>query len=157
MLKTAFEYAIDFTLPAEGGYVNDPDDPGGETKYGISKLAHPDMDIKSLTVDQAKAIYYDEYWLRNRCDTLSLALSVAYFDTCVNLGGGRAWGLLVDSRASQSVDDLAAASLLLNERRDFYLELVKKKPLLEKFIRGWLSRVEQLRDYCEGIVGVPHE
>ena len=41
-----FERAIDKTLAWEGGYVNDPKDPGGETKYGISKRAHPDVDIK---------------------------------------------------------------------------------------------------------------
>lgn len=164
MSKTAFEYAIDFTIPAEvghdldgGGYTNDPTDPGGETKYGIAKHSHPDVDIKNLTLDQAKAIYFDEYWLRNRCDTMSLGLSVAYFDTCVNLGGGRAWGLLVDSRASQSMDDLAAVSLLLNERRDYYTDLVNKRSVMGKYLKGWLSRVEQLRDYCEGIVGVAHD
>ena len=52
-----FERAIDKTLAWEGGYVNDPKDPGGETKYGISKRAHPDVDIKNLSREKACAIY----------------------------------------------------------------------------------------------------
>ncbi len=58
----AFSAALKFALKWEGGYVNDPDDPGGETKYGISKRAHPEVDIKNLTVAQAGEIYKREYW-----------------------------------------------------------------------------------------------
>ena len=57
-----FERAIDKTLAWEGGYVNDPKDPGGETKYGISKRAHPDVDIKNLSREKACAIYKKHYW-----------------------------------------------------------------------------------------------
>lgn len=58
-----FEPAIEIVLDNEGGYVNDPKDPGGETKFGISKAAYPNVDIANLTVDQAKEIYRKDYWL----------------------------------------------------------------------------------------------
>lgn len=57
-----FEKAVTGLLEDEGGYVHDLRDPGGETKYGISKRSYPDLDIKNLTIDQAKAIYYRDYW-----------------------------------------------------------------------------------------------
>ncbi|KWT77357.1 glycosyl hydrolase 108 family protein [Candidatus Magnetominusculus xianensis] len=63
--------AVRFVLDAEGGYVNDPDDPGGETKYGISKRAYPSLDIKSLTIEDAKRLYRRDYWGRASCDALS--------------------------------------------------------------------------------------
>ena len=53
------------------GYVNDPKDPGGETNYGISKRAYPDVDIKNLTEDGAKDIYKRDYWDKNKCEDLS--------------------------------------------------------------------------------------
>ena len=48
-----FEEIIDNVLESEGGYVNDKDDPGGETNMGISKRAYPDLDIKNLTREEA--------------------------------------------------------------------------------------------------------
>src|SRR5690554_6299818 len=45
-----------------GGYTNDPNDVGGETKWGISKRANPDLDIKNLTIEQAKQRYLERYW-----------------------------------------------------------------------------------------------
>ncbi len=63
-----FEHAITITLQHEGGYVNDPADPGGETRYGISKRAFPKVDIANLTINKAKAIYKAFYWERqNGC------------------------------------------------------------------------------------------
>ena len=52
------------TLDHEGGYVNDPTDPGGETNYGISKRAYPKIDIKALTKHEAVKIYYKDYWVK---------------------------------------------------------------------------------------------
>lgn len=51
-------------IDIEGGYVKDPDDPGGETKYGISKATYPDVDIKNLTIAQAYDIYNRDFWGR---------------------------------------------------------------------------------------------
>ena len=53
-MKTTFDKIIEVVLEHEGGYVNDPDDAGGETKYGIAKRWYPSVDIKNLTKEQAK-------------------------------------------------------------------------------------------------------
>lgn len=57
-----FDTAFARLIGNEGGYVNDPRDPGGETKFGISKRSYPDVNIAALTVDAAKAIYLRDFW-----------------------------------------------------------------------------------------------
>lgn len=86
-----FEEAICRTLQWEGGHVNDPDDPGGETNYGISRRAYPDLDIQALNIDQIYAIYRRDYWesvglgrLRHR------ELACKVFDLGVNVGPKKA-------------------------------------------------------------------
>ncbi len=74
-------------LQAEGGYVNIPNDPGGETKYGIAKASHPNVDIKNLTLDEALAIYKQQYWNPFDLDNMPLYIAIAIFDTAVNMGG----------------------------------------------------------------------
>ena len=82
-----FDKAIERVLINEGGYVNDPNDAGGETKYGISKRAYPGVDIKNLTTDEAKAIYKKDYWDKIKGDNIN-SDEIAYeiFDTAVNMG-----------------------------------------------------------------------
>ena len=57
-MNNRFDWIIKFVLDAEGGYTNDPVDPGGETNYGIDKRSHPDVNIKELTIEEAKDIYF---------------------------------------------------------------------------------------------------
>ncbi len=57
-----FRVSIQKTLVNEGGCVNDPVDPGGETNMGISKRQYPNLDIKNLTQEQAIEIYKEGYW-----------------------------------------------------------------------------------------------
>lgn len=83
---TAFDEAFMFVVGSEGGYVNDPRDPGGETKYGISKRAFPNLDIARLTLDDAKTIYKTNYWNELRCDDLPPAVALVVFDAAVNAG-----------------------------------------------------------------------
>ena len=61
-----FDEIIEVVLHHEGGYVNDPDDPGGETNFGIAKRSHPDVDIANLTKDGAKEIYKEQ--IKNAVD-----------------------------------------------------------------------------------------
>ncbi|KQC03133.1 MAG: hypothetical protein APR55_07045, partial [Methanolinea sp. SDB] len=71
----------------EGGYVNDPDDPGGETKFGISRKRYPDLDIRNLTREQAIQIYRRDYWLANSYDLIQdLDVAAKIFDLAVNIG-----------------------------------------------------------------------
>ena len=70
----------------EGGHVDDKSDPGGETKFGISKRAYPDEDIKALTIERAKALYRRDYWDKIRGDELAPAIDEFTFDFAVNSG-----------------------------------------------------------------------
>jgi lysozyme family protein len=81
-----FEAAFAVVIGHEGGYVDDQRDPGGETKYGISKRAYPAEDIKALTLDRAKQIYQRDYWDRCSCSSLPAWLRLMVFDTAVNMG-----------------------------------------------------------------------
>ena len=86
----SFNEIIEHVLEKEGGYVNDPTDFCGETKYGITKRFYPDIDIKNLTKEQAKEIYKRDYWDKNRVDELPEQLRHIFFDMCVNQGRGTA-------------------------------------------------------------------
>ena len=155
MLKT-FDEIIEQVLEHEGGYVDDPTDSGGETKYGISKRAYPDEDIKALTVEKAKELYKRDYWDRFKVDRLPDRIRHIYFDMCVNMGGGRATKILQEacnSKNSYKIDvdggigkNTIKASANLEDFRlrayrvMFYAELVMKKPNQERFWVGWFRR-----------------
>ena len=75
-----FEKAVEFVLRMEGGYVNDPKDPGGETNFGIAKKSYPGVDIKNLTEEQAEEIYKRDYWEKYNIGELAsddLALTIS--------------------------------------------------------------------------------
>ena len=99
----SFDRAFQITVGVEGGYVNDPADPGGETKYGISHRAYPDIGIKALTLDQAKAIYQRDYWQAARCDRMPERIGHLVFDCAVHHGVKTAIKLL--QRALRVADD----------------------------------------------------
>lgn len=92
--QSPFDVALALLLRLEGGYVDDPADPGGETKFGISKRAYPGLDIGALTEADAAAIYRRDFWDALRCDTLPPALAVCLFDAAVNQGRNAAIRLL---------------------------------------------------------------
>ena len=152
-----FEDIIVKVLHHEGGYVNDPKDPGGETNFGIAKRSHPDVDIKNLTEDKAKSIYKEHYWDKNKVEELPYQLRHIYFDMCVNQGKGRAVKILQRAAnakgASLKVDGgLGPKTLAAIEdsnvelqrvrsyRVKYYADLVTRKPDLEKFYYGWFKR-----------------
>ena len=82
-MSSSFDLAIPVVLENEGGYVNDPADPGGETKYGISKRSYPALDIKNLTVEQATAIYLRDFWQFD--GIIDQRVANKLFDAYVNL------------------------------------------------------------------------
>ena len=75
-----FDVAFEKLIGHEGGYVNDARDPGGETKYGISKRAYPDEDIAGLTLERAKQIYRRDYWDAVQAEYLPDAVRFDLFD-----------------------------------------------------------------------------
>jgi len=135
-MKENFEKAINFVLKWEGGYTNDKDDPGGETKYGISKRSYPDLDIKSLTLGKAKEIYKRNYWDKLNCDNLKYPLDVIAFDTAVNMGISTAVDLMKKSGGDPK------EFLILRIKR--YKEIVEKNRKMEKFFLGWINRTIDL-------------
>ena len=85
-----FSRAFEIVIGVEGGYVDDPRDPGGATKYGICQRSYPKLDIPGLTLDQAKAIYRGDYWNPVCGDDLPPPLALLIFDAAVNNGVRRA-------------------------------------------------------------------
>ena len=146
-----FDIAIEIILHHEGGYVNDPDDPGGETNMGITKRDFPHLDIKNLTVHQAKAVYRDKYWNAVRGDRISnQEVANQMFDFAVNAGVNRATkvaqkimkisadGIFGD----QTLGNINSTDFVSNyklERITFYTKLAKRKTL-RKFLYAWVRR-----------------
>lgn len=85
----------------EGGYTPGVNDPGGETNWGISKRAYPKVDIKNLTQEQAKAIYFRDYWTAAGCESVPDAIKFDLFDAAVNSGPTQAIKFL-----QQAVDSI---------------------------------------------------
>ena len=154
-MLTNFDDIIEVVLHHEGGYVNDPKDPGGETNFGIAKRSHPDVDIKNLTKDGAKEIYKEVYWDKNKVESLPKDLRHIYFDMCVNQGKGRAVkilqqaanakgaGLKVDGGLGpKTIGAMKGVELqrVRAYRVKYYADLVTRKPDLEKFYFGWFRR-----------------
>jgi len=107
-----FDEAFEILVGHEGGYVNHPDDPGGETKYGITKRTYPDIDIKGLTLEGAKEIYRRDFWDRLQADSLPESVRFDLFDTAVNSGPGTACRLL--QRAVGVAEDGSIGPLTLS-------------------------------------------
>ena len=119
---------------------NDPDDPGGLTKYGVDQRSHPRVDIRNLTEKQALDIYRNEYWDRNHIDNMPAKLGEAYFNACVNCGAGRAKKLLAVSKD---------ANTFILAQEGFYHRLASSRPQLKKFLKGWLNRTQDLRKFLK--------
>lgn len=81
-----FEIAFDRLIGHEGGYVNNPADPGGETNFGISKRSYPSENIRDLTLERARQIYRRDYWGPAGGDVLPDAIRFDVFDMAVNSG-----------------------------------------------------------------------
>ena len=136
MVENDFDKALKFVLKWEGGYSNDPRDPGSETKFGISKRSYPKLDISKLTLKQAKEIYYQNYWLKTGCDELPFPFNIVVFDTAVNMGRSRAMELLNT----------------YNDWRDYLLKRLytySKFKLAKLYFRGWANRVLDLYNYIK--------
>ena len=143
----------------EGGYANNPKDPGGETNYGISKRSFPHLDIKNLTIGRAIAIYYTNYWIPMKLtgiDNDELVLHV--FDHGVNAGTKTAIQMLQRLVGVEDDGDIGNETLraireyngdvttdYIKRRKLFYITLVQKRPASRIFLKGWLLRVNSTK------------
>lgn len=89
-----FPAAVKLILEEEGVLSDRKDDLGGLTKYGISQKAYPHLDIRALTLEQAKGIYLTDYWLECGCDKMPWWAALIVFDCAVNQGTGIAKRLI---------------------------------------------------------------
>lgn len=94
---TAYDRAFAAIVGEEGGHSSDSRDPGGETKYGISKRAYPNEDIPAMTLDRAKFLYRRDYWDAIRAEELPWAWALLVFDCAVNQGVATATRMMQDA------------------------------------------------------------
>ena len=151
MSNNNFDKAFDLVVGVEGGYVNDPRDPGGRTIYGITERDHPDLwRAGPPTLAQAKARYKRDYWDAVRGDELPWPLSLFVFDAAVNQGVDAAIRVL-QKTAVVAIDGklgpktLAAARALSREGQALYLADRALRYTgtrnFDRFGRGWLKRL----------------
>ena len=143
-----FEKALKFILKWEGGYVNNPNDKGGATNKGITQNTYNAWlrskgqnlkDVRNITDSEVKEIYYNNYWLKARCDKMSEKFAILAFDTAVNMG------------VSRVNEFLKAAEYKYPDK--FLLARIKKYVEFARvgnqkvFLLGWLNRVVDLMTY----------
>lgn len=169
-MKENFDKVLAHVLKSEGGYVNDPDDPGGETMMGVTRAVYEqwigrqvmDGEMKTLTFDDVKPIYKKNYWDRLRLDDVPSGLDMVLMDIGVNSGTGRAakWvqrlaGVKADGaigpvslRAIHNLKPADAVESLYHTRQAFYERL----PHFRKFGKGWTARNKDVTEYAKELL-----
>lgn len=161
---TAFDAALKVILKMEGGYVNHPRDPGGETNLGVTKrtwqawTGRVDVDMKALTPAKVAPLYKARYWDEVGGDDFPPALSLCLFDFAVNAGPARAVKMLqriagasVDGQMGPATRRAVQAFVTAHglpelvrrfseARRDYYRALTT----FDTFGKGWLRRVDHI-------------
>ena len=161
--SAAFNRAFENVIGVEGGFSDDAKDPGNwtggkegsgklsGTKYGVSAAAYPSLDIRSITLEDAKAIYHRDFWQTINGDEFSFPISNALFDCAVNSGCTsaakllqRSLGITSDGKigkltiaAAQAKDPTELLIDFLTARAVFYARLAK----FELYGKGWMKRL----------------
>jgi lysozyme family protein len=146
-----FDQAFVRCVNHEGGYTNNPNDPGGETNFGISARAYPGENIKQMTLERAKELYKRDYWGPAGCDAWPEPLKFQVFDFAVNSGVFKAVSTLqailgVPSdgligpqtvQAAQSANIVRIGVRYLGARLRFMASLA----IWSTFAKGWSRRI----------------
>ncbi len=161
LFSNKFNKAFESLILLEGGYSNDTLDLGKETKYGITKHYYPHLNIKDLTLDQAKAIYHKDYWMANNYDKIrSNKIAEKVFHSTVNAGSRQSHIILQRALYAVGFKDLSEDGILgdktidavnksrpgyllpalRSENAGFYRLLITTRPSQIKFKNGWLKR-----------------
>lgn len=148
-----FNRYVDKIIEFEGGLTDDPNDLGGLTKYGIAKKFYPNLDIANLTIQQAKDIYYKDYWLATKSYLVHPQIQFLFFDSCVI--PGRTWAIKTLQRlAGVTVDNIlgpvtAAASKNVSvqeftaARWAYFQQRAIDRPADKTHLKGWKSRCDK--------------
>lgn len=164
MSASNYDESLRRLLAHEGGYVNHPSDPGGPTNFGITladyrRYCKPNAtaaDVRSMKLDEAKAIYRAKYWNAQRCDELPAGVDYSIFDYGVNSGVGRSGKVLrrvvglPDSTSVVTDEVLRAVAkrdpkalvAAINDERLTFLKRLRTWPV---FGKGWARRVAEVR------------
>jgi len=176
---TLFDRCIAVILRSEGGYQCDPDDIGNWTRdgqlkgtnYGIAARYFPDIDIKNLTVDEAKDIYYKSFWKPMNLEGIRDELLVLHvFDHGVNAGKRTSIRMLqrildvkadgiCGPRTTTVANTLVLRHKVINgygllktlcdyfiyERKRYYADLTMRRPVTKKYLKGWYNRVDRCK------------
>ena len=160
-MKNNYDKCLETILHHEGGYVNHPKDPGGETNLGVTKRVYQEhggtKDMKDLLVEDVAPIYKKGYWDKIKGDDLPGGLDLCVFDFGVNAGPGRAAkflqqmiGTTVDggigpntlAKVEEYVRENAEAKSVEKYqalRQEYYEQL----STFDTFGKGWTRRVEE--------------
>ena len=163
-MSNKFSEALEVILHHEGGYVNHPKDPGGETNLGVTKRVYEDFggtkDMKELTKEDVEPIYKKNYWDRVKGDDLPEGLDLCIFDFAVNAGPGRAAKFIqrlvkttvdggIGPNTLKCINDhvehygvSTAIDQYQSERQNYYESLSN----FETFGRGWTRRVDEVTE-----------
>jgi lysozyme family protein len=153
-----FEKCLELVLKSEGGWVNHPSDPGGETNLGVTKrvweeyVGHPVESLKKLTKEDVAPLYEQKYWRPCYGEVLPRGLDFVVFSMGINAGTGRSIKLLQQSigcvpdgvigpKTRGLISDSNSATLIakFSEARREYYRSLKNFPI---FGKGWLNRVD---------------
>jgi len=160
-MQENYKKCLETILHHEGGYVNHPKDPGGETNLGVTKRVYEEhggtKDMKELTVEDVAPIYKKGYWDKMKGDDLPSGLDLCVFDFGVNAGPGRSAKYLqtmigtvadggIGPNTLKCLDEYieengleATITEFQSRRQDYYESL----STFETFGRGWTRRVEE--------------
>ena len=169
-MQDNYQKCIETILHHEGGYVNHPSDPGGETNLGVTKRVYEDWggtkDMKDLTVEDVKPIYKKNYWDRVKGDDLPAGLDLCVFDFGVNAGTGRSAkylqtmiGTTADGGIGPNtllalgnyVEEIGVEDAIRNfqkARQEYYESL----STFETFGRGWTRRVDETTELAVSMI-----
>ena len=166
-----FTKAVEKVLEHEGGYVDHPLDRGGATNWGITQKTYESWVGRSVSKDEIKtmprgnaiAIYKDLYWDKVMGDQIKdIAVAFVLFDQAVNRGvtsatkqAQQVLGIYPDGKLGpntlERINNYDSKKFLedyLQKSEDFYKNIVERNPSQVVFLKGWLNRVESLRDYA---------
>jgi lysozyme family protein len=158
-----WQKSFELMLKSEGGYVNNPADPGGMTNLGVTKATwenwvgreSDEAEMRGLTPEKVEPLYKKKYWDAVRADDLPVGLDYLMFDFGVNAGPGRAIKLLQSAvgvtpdggfgpltlAAVQAIDPVELIEKFSQAKEDFYRSL----GTFATFGKGWLNRVADVK------------
>jgi len=158
-----WEKSFQMVLKHEGGYVNNPKDPGGMTNLGVTKKVWEEFvgrevdesEMRALTPDVVKPLYKKNYWDKIKGDQLPSGVDYAAYDLAVNSGTGRAVkylqqiaGVHADGVIGpQSMEAILACDPVqtVDAICDMRLDFLQKLPTWSTFGKGWGRRVEEVK------------